>query len=338
MIYYEVIAIASGGVLMTGYIGQQLGKYRLLQLLGHGDFADIYASEHIYMGTQVVIKVLHEQPGSQEAEQFRQEASRVARLEHPHIIRVLDSGVEEAIPYIVLSYVPNSTLRDRYPRGVILPLPTIVEYIRQLADALQYAHNERIIHCNIKPENIFFGRQNELLLDDFGIARISQRARSGHIRDGADIAYMAPELIEGHVYAASDQYALGILAYEWLCGFCPFQGTPAEIARQHTMIPPPSLQGRLPGIPPAVEPVLFTALAKDPAERFASIQQFAQAFEQATRAASIFPVLPPRPSSTSADGSELSTAILAPVLLCFNLLPGHHLLRLQHRHRLPSLL
>jgi outer membrane protein assembly factor BamB/serine/threonine protein kinase len=272
---------------MAGYIGQQFGNYRLLRLIGHGGFADVYLGEHIYMGTQAAIKVLHAQLGSKEVERFRQEASMVARLEHPHIVRVLDFGVEEAIPYLVLSYAPNGTLRERYPKGTVLPLPTIVEYVRQLADALQYAHNEKIIHRDIKPENILLGKRNELLLSDFGIALISQNSLSASLKDLAGTAaYMAPEQIEGHPRAASDQYALAIVVYEWLCGSCPFQGTFTETALQHAVTPPPSLHEKLPGISPAIEQVVFTALAKNPAERFASVQGFARAFEQASQAAS----------------------------------------------------
>src|SRR5438309_4230502 len=108
-------------MLMAGRIGQQFGNYRLLRLIGHGGFADVYLGEHIYMGTQAAIKVLHTQLGTHEVVRFRQEASMVARLEHPHIVRVLEFGVESTTPFLVLNYAPNGTLRERYPRGTILP-------------------------------------------------------------------------------------------------------------------------------------------------------------------------------------------------------------------------
>lgn len=292
---------------MTGYIGQQLGTYRLLQHLGQRDAADIYMGEQIYTGTQVVIKVLHAHLGSQEAEHFRQEAARVARLEHPQIVDVLDFGVEETTAYLILGSLPERTVRDLSPAGVALPLPPLLAFVRQLADALQYAHTRGLVHAALKPENIFVGMHNALVLSDFGTALIVHFARSGQPRDGADLAYMAPEQIEGHLSAASDQYALGILAYEWLCGFCPFQGAPADIAYQQARTPPPSLHERLPGLPSAVESVLFTALAKDPARRFSSIERFAQAFEQA---ASQFPVQPRGASPLEAGGPEASTIFL----------------------------
>jgi outer membrane protein assembly factor BamB/tRNA A-37 threonylcarbamoyl transferase component Bud32 len=267
---------------MESRVGQQFGNYRLLRLIGHGGFADVYLGEHIYIGTQAAIKLLHTQLGDREIERFRQEASMVARLEHPHIVRVLDFGVANAIPFLVMSYAPNGTLRERYPRGVILPLPTIVSYVRQVADALHYAHNERIIHRDIKPENMLLGKRHEVLLSDFGIALISQQSQSQSLKDLAGtVAYMAPEQIDAHPRAASDQYALGIIVYEWLSGSYPFTGTFTEIALKHATIPPPPLSRKVPGIAPALEEVVFTALAKDPARRFATVRAFAQALEAA---------------------------------------------------------
>lgn len=293
---------------MAGYIGQQFGNYRLLRLIGHGGFADVYLGEHIYMGTQAAIKVLHAHLGVQEVERFRQEASMVARLEHPHIVRVLEFGVEETIPYLVLNYAPNGTLRSRHPKGIALPIPSIVTYIRQIADALQYAHNAKIVHRDIKPENMLIGKRDEVLLSDFGIALISQNSRSEDMKDLAGTAaYMAPEQIEGHPRAASDQYALAIVAYEWLCGFCPFQGTFTETAMQHAVTPPPPLHEKMPGISPLLEQVVLTALAKDPTDRFASIQGFARAFEQASQTSASFQT-PPR-ISTNISSGELPTVM-----------------------------
>ncbi|HEY1350273.1 MAG TPA: PQQ-binding-like beta-propeller repeat protein [Ktedonobacteraceae bacterium] len=267
---------------MESRVGQQFGNYRLLRLLGHGGFADVYLGEHIYIGTQAAIKLLHTQLGEKETERFRQEASMVARLEHPHIVRVLDFGVSGTIPFLVMSYAPNGTLRERYPRGVSLPLPTIVSYVRQVADALNYAHNERIIHRDIKPENMLLGKRHEVLLSDFGIALISQHSQSQSLKDLAGTAaYMAPEQIDAHPRPASDQYALGIIVYEWLSGSYPFTGTFTEIALKHATVPPPPLSRKVPGIAPALEEAVLTALAKDPARRFASVRAFAQALEAA---------------------------------------------------------
>lgn len=284
---------------MSSRIGQQFGNYRLLRFIGYGGFAEVYQGEHIYMGTQAAIKVLHTQLGSKEVEGFRQEASMVARLEHPHIVRVLEFGVQDTTPFLVLSYAPNGTLRERYPKGTVLPLPTIVEYVKQLADVLQYAHDEKIIHRDIKPENILLGKHYEILLSDFGIALISQSSRSLSVKELAGTAaYMAPEQIEAQPRAASDQYALGVITYEWLCGSCPFEGTFTETALKHVMVPPPSLRERMPEILPEVEQVVFTALAKDPTRRFASVRAFAHALEQASQllVSSSSAIVPPIPA------------------------------------------
>src|SRR5260370_397854 len=197
---------------MANHIGRQFGNYRLQRLIGHGGFADVYLGEHIYMGTQAAIKLLHTQLGNKEVERFQQEARTVARLEHAHIVRVLEFGVEDTIPFLVLSYAPNGTLRDRHPKGTVLPLPKVVEYTQQIADALQYAHNEKVIHRDIKPENMLLGRRGEILLTDFGIALVMQNSRSASVKDLAGTAaYMAPEQIEAHPRSASDQYSLGIV-------------------------------------------------------------------------------------------------------------------------------
>src|SRR5947209_13633706 len=155
---------------MADRVGQQLGNYRLLRLLGEGGFAEVYLGEHIHLGTQAAIKVLHTQLTSDDVEKFRIEARNIAHLMHPHIVRVLEFGVEGKIPFLVMDYASNGTLRQRHPRGTPLTLASIISYVKQIADALQYAHDEKLIHRDIKPENMLLGRRNEVLLSDFGIA------------------------------------------------------------------------------------------------------------------------------------------------------------------------
>jgi serine/threonine protein kinase len=268
---------------MTDRTGQQLGHYRLTRLLGHGGFADVYLGEHIYLGTQAAIKVLDTQLASDEIEQFRQEARTIAQLEHLHIVRVLDFGVEEQRPFLVMAYAPNGSLRQHYPRGTHLPLEKIVHYIRQIASALQYAHDEKLIHRDVKPENMLLRQQEEVLLSDFGLAVVTQNSSHEEARDiSGTIAYMAPEQARGKPRPASDQYALGIVVYEWLCGTRPFEGSYQEIAVQHVLAPPPSLHEKHPTISSALEGVVMKALAKDPHQRFARIKDFADALDQAS--------------------------------------------------------
>src|SRR5438067_13048182 len=143
---------------MTDRTGQQLGNYRLLRLLGHGGFVTVYLGEHIHLNTLAAIKVLDTRLSSDGIDQFREEARTIARLEHPNIVRVLDFGVEETTPFLVMGYAPNGTLRQRHPKGLPLPLPTIVSYVKQIADALQYAHELKLVHRDVKPENMLLGR------------------------------------------------------------------------------------------------------------------------------------------------------------------------------------
>src|SRR5207237_4226726 len=128
--------------------------------------------------------------------------------------------------FLVISSAPNGTLRHLHPKDTLLPLPTVVNYVKQVADALQHAHDEKLIHRDIKPENMLIGRRNEVLLSDFGIALIAQTSRYQSTQDViGTVAYMAPEQIQGKPRPASDQYALGIVVYEWLSGDRPFHGS-----------------------------------------------------------------------------------------------------------------
>ncbi len=270
---------------MVDRIGQQLGNYRLMRLLGRGGFAEVYLGQHLRLNMQAAIKVLHTQlADAADIQNFHREAQTIASLIHPHIVRILDFDVKDGVPFLVMDYAPNGSLRQRHPKGVPLPLPTIVSYVKQVANALQYAHNQKLIHRDIKPENMLLGRHSEVLLSDFGTAIISQSSRYQGTQDMVGtIAYMAPEQIAAHPLPASDQYALGVVVYEWLCGEYPFQGSLSEIVAKHTMMSPPSLRGKVPTFSPELEQVVIAALAKDPRQRFASVQGFAAALEQASR-------------------------------------------------------
>jgi serine/threonine protein kinase len=270
---------------MVDRVGQQLGNYRLSRLIGQGGFAEIYLGEHIHLNTQAAIKILQVRLTGSSLEQFRDEARTIASLVHPNIVRVLDFGVEDDIPFLVMDYAPNGTLRQRHPRGVPLPPVSIVPYVKQVAAALQYAHNRRLIHRDVKPENMLVGHNEDVLLSDFGLVMIAQSTSSQITKEMAGtLSYMAPEQINGKPRPASDQYALGTVIYEWLSGERPFQGSFVEIATQHLMATPAPLHEKVAGISPAVEEVVFTAMAKDPQRRFASVHAFAIAFEQACQA------------------------------------------------------
>ncbi len=266
---------------MVDRVGLQLGNYRLVQMIGQGGFSDVYLGEHIHLNTKAAIKLLQVRLLGSNMEQFRNEARTIASLVYPHIVRVLDFGVEDDIPYLVMDYAPNGTLRQLHPRGTALALQNIVPYVKQIALALQYAHDRKLIHRDIKPENMLLGSNNEVLLSDFGLVLVAQSSGSDMTQEMVGtVPYMAPEQLRGKPRAASDQYALGVVVYEWLSGERPFNGSFVEIASQHILAPPPPLYGRIPGISPTLEQVVFTALDKDPRQRFASVQAFASTLEQ----------------------------------------------------------
>ncbi|GAC1378066.1 MAG: hypothetical protein NVSMB33_01260 [Ktedonobacteraceae bacterium] len=155
----------------SGREGQRLGNYRLVRLLGRGGFADVYLAEHFYLKTPAAVKLLQTKVVSKDASaDFLKEAQTIAHLSHPHIIRIMDFGVEKKTPFLVMDYAANGTLRQRYPHGTQLPFTTIISYVSPIADALQYAHTTKVIHRDIKPENMLVGQKGEVLLSDFGIA------------------------------------------------------------------------------------------------------------------------------------------------------------------------
>jgi len=267
---------------MSELVGKQFGNYRLTRFLGEGNFAEVYVGEHVRLNTLAAIKVLHTRLTKFETGDFLTEARTVANLDHRNIVRVLDFDVEGAIPFLVLEYAPNGSLRERHPRGTRLPPETIISYVKQIAGGLQYAHDKKLIHRDVKPENIILKINNELLLSDFGLATIVRSTQSLSIDQLAGTPYyMAPEQIQGKTRRASDQYALGIIVYEWISGTPPFTGSLRELIAQHQFVVPPPLHEKVPGFPPAIEQVVMKALAKEPEDRYASVNDFADALETA---------------------------------------------------------
>ena len=263
---------------MTEFVGRQPGNYRLTRFIGSGGFADVYVGEHVYLDTSSAIKVLKTRLVDDEQEHFLQEARTVARLIHPNIVRVLDYGVEGEMPFLVMDYAPHGTLRRRIHRGTRLSPEETLLYFKQVASALQYAHEQSVVHRDVKPENMLLGRNDEVLLSDFGIAVIAQTAHFQSTQEViGTVAYMAPEQIQGKPQAASDQYSLGIVVYEWLSGDVPFHGSFTEVCSQHLFADPPPLQEKAPGLAHAIVDVVQRAIEKDPAQRYPTLQAFAEA-------------------------------------------------------------
>ncbi len=270
---------------MQDRVGQQFGNYRLLRLLGRGGFAEVYLGEHVYMQSKAAVKVLYGPLTTSDAQSFLREARTLASLEHPNIVGIKEFDIKNGIPFLVMHFAPNGTLRQRHPRGQPVPLATIVPYVLQVSSALQYAHNLRIVHRDLKPENMLIDTNDNILLSDFGIAVLSSSTHSYSSKQPAGTYYyMAPEQITGKAVPASDQYALAITVYEWLCGEVPFVGSVAEITAKHLHVPPPPLRDRRIAIEPQVEAVIRHALEKDPQRRFASVQEFALALQSSSKA------------------------------------------------------
>jgi serine/threonine protein kinase len=269
-----------------GRVGQQLGNYSLLRLLGRGGFADVYLGQHIHLKRHAAIKIMRAQLAEQDSEQFMREAHILASLSHPNIVRILDFAIQDNTPFLVMEYAPGGTLRTLHPKSTPVPLDTLLPSVMQVAAALQYAHEQRIVHRDVKPENMLLGPRSEVLLSDFGLALLTPHTLSARTEAmeqplAGTSPYLAPEQLHGKPRPASDQYALGVVVYEWLCGAPPFHGSPFEIAMQHLSLPPPPLRERMPDLSPAIEEVVLRALAKEPAQRYASVQDFAAALQQA---------------------------------------------------------
>ena len=259
---------------------RRLGNYRIIELLGQGGFADVYLGEHISLGTLAAIKVLNGRPTREKLERYWTEASITARLPHRHIVQVFDFVEESASPFLVMHYAPHGDLETRH-RGERLPLDTIVSYVKQIAEALDYAHRRGVIHCDVKPSNILLDTHDKVLLSDFGVAVSTHRYAPIPRIFGGTATYRAPEQYRGKPLPASDQYSLGIMVYEWLSGHPPFLGSSYEIAMRHVHNSPPPLWRTAPSTPHAVQRVVLQALEKDPDERFPSAGSFALALERA---------------------------------------------------------
>jgi serine/threonine protein kinase len=295
---------------VNDWSGQQLGNYLLTHRLGIGGFAEVYLGEHVFLGIPAAIKVLHQEHMlAEEQKAFAQEARTVAKLIHPHIVRLLDFGFQEEIPFLVMDYASGGTLRKVYPRGTQLPLEMVIEYAHQIAEALQFAHDRHLIHRDIKPENLLLGSNHEVLVGDFGIALAVQSSRAHSTQEVIGTAqYMAPEQILGKPHLASDQYALGIVVYEWLTGATPFRGSFTEICAQHMHAPLPPLRTHRPDLHPEVEQTLGRALAKRPEERFTTVSEFVKAFSESGQETMMHRLLPSVASTPPAKPFIVSSA------------------------------
>jgi serine/threonine protein kinase len=274
--------------------GRVLGGCKLIRKIGEGGMGQVYLGEQQRVGNRLVaVKIV--QPGDashipgamEEVERrFQREAALLGQFSHPNILPVHDSGVEEGLLYLVMQYAPEGSLSDamkgRAAQSLVLPasLEFTSDIIGQVADALQYTHSRGVVHRDVKPGNILVRIEPSghwhALLADFGIAR-AQETTPNQTQVTGTFAYMAPEQFSGKFSPASDQYALAVMAFQLLTGRTPFEGDLATLTRGHMYEQPPSLRALNPDVPEAVEQVINRALAKDPAQRYPSVADFARA-------------------------------------------------------------
>jgi serine/threonine-protein kinase len=268
--------------------GQMLGSYRIISQIGRGGMANVYKAYQPSVDRDVAIKVLPSQlAGSKEfAARFQQEARIIARLEHPHILPVFDYGESDGTAYFVMRYLDTGTLKDLMESGRPLPLMDINRIFSQLADALSYAHLHGVVHRDLKPANALIDTQGNVFLTDFGIARLLESASPRLTQTDAIMgtpAYISPEQAQGlTVDRRSDIYSLGIILYEMVTGRVPFMAdTPLAVLFKQISDPLPLPSTIKPDIPKPLEQVILKALAKDPADRFATAAEFVTAWKLA---------------------------------------------------------
>jgi eukaryotic-like serine/threonine-protein kinase len=264
------------------------GRYRVERELGRGGMATVYLAHDVRHDRSVALKVLKpELAAALGPERFGREVRLTARLEHPHILPLLDSGDADGLLYYVMPYVEGESLRDRLNREKQLPIPEAVRIAREVADALSYAHSHGVIHRDIKPENILISLDHARVAD-FGIARVVTEAGGDKLtRTGLAVGtpiYMSPEQAAGDeaLDARSDIYSVGCVLYEMLAGAPPFSGsTPQALLVKKSVEPPPSLRLVRDTVPETVERVIVQSLAGAPGDRYATAAELLVALNQA---------------------------------------------------------
>ena len=200
----------------TPDLGEDI-PYRLIRGLGKGSIADVFLAEERSTGGKVVVKILRVPLSQAELEAFLRYVQALSQVLHPHLLRILNYGSTAQRPFLVTEYAPQGSLRQRVLPGTRLKPELVLSYVKQVADALHHLHQQHILHLSLKPENLLIGQSGAILLSDAGLLAALPGA---HTQFSADLAksslYLAPEQIRGAATAASDQYALGCVVYEWL--------------------------------------------------------------------------------------------------------------------------
>src|SRR4051812_19063067 len=250
--------------------------------------ADVYCAHDSQLGRQVALKVLHRRfaRDTEFVERFRREASAAAGLQHPNVVGVFDRGEYDGTYYIAMEYLPGKTLKELIREEAPLDQLRAIDYGIQILHAASFAHRRGVIHRDFKPHNVIVGADDRLKVTDFGIARAgaSEMTETGSIMGTAQ--YLSPEQAQGQrVGAPSDLYSIGVILFEMLTARVPFTGESAvSIALKHVSEEPPPLRSLRPDVHPRLEQAVGRALLKDPAQRYASADEFIAALEQARAA------------------------------------------------------
>jgi serine/threonine-protein kinase len=259
-------------------------RFAIARELGRGGMATVYLAEERKHGRQVAIKVLHSDLAkSVGAERFLREIGIVARLAHPHIVPLIDSGQANGLLYYVSAYVSGGSLRDRLEREHTLPIADAVRIAQEVGTALDYAHRQGFVHRDVKPENILFA-DGHAVLADFGVARACTAVHTDAVTEAGMAvgtpAYMSPEQASGdsNIETASDVYSLACVVYEMLAGSPPLVGrTARDTLMKQVTETPRSVRAMRPDVPLAIDAALARALSKAPLDRFDSVVAFTDA-------------------------------------------------------------
>jgi serine/threonine-protein kinase len=268
-------------------LGTEVGSYRLIRVLGEGGMGRVYVGEQAEIASRVAIKVLTTKDPDLVA-RFFAEARAVNVIKHPGLVKVLAlAHLPDGRPYIIMELVEGETLRTLVVRDAPLPIGGVLDVMKQLLAALGAAHARGVVHRDLKPDNVMITADGTVKVLDFGIAKLSTTLGGGNLTQvGAQIgtpAYMAPEQIRGdEVDARTDVYAAGVLLYEALTARHPFEAeSEYELLKGHLESPPPRLSARRRNVPASLEPIVEKALAKKPADRYASAKELSDALEAA---------------------------------------------------------
>ena len=268
---------------MQNLIGQSLGQYHIIEKLGEGGMATVYRAFDTRLERDVAIKIIRPEKGTSEKfiKRFQREARALAALNHKNIIPIIDFGDHEGVPYLVMPFIPGGTLKPKL--GAPIPYDVAARMLIPVAGALGYAHAHGIVHRDIKPSNILLTESGDPMLSDFGVAKMLEMEETADLTGtGVGVGtpeYMSPEqTLGGAVDGRADEYSLGVVFYEMVTGRKPYQAdTPLAVAIKQNTEPLPNPRNFIPILPTQVEYVILKSLAKEPANRYQTLEQFQKA-------------------------------------------------------------